>query len=64
MPTKLAVVAALTLLSVGGVAAEKMTTEELDALARDFGYSRMGVGAWEPPPPPSAETVPAVVRVD
>ena len=64
MPTKLAVVAALSLLSVGGVGGGKMTTAELDALARNFGYSRMGVGAWEPPPPPSAETVPAVVRAD
>ena len=39
-----------------------MSTEELDALARDFGYSRIGVGSWQPPPPPAAETVAAVVR--
>ena len=62
---KLSLFAAAGVVSVilGSCQGSEMTTEELDALARDFGYSRMGVGAWQPPPPPKAETVAAVVRI-
>lgn len=62
---KLSLFAAAGAVSVllGGCQGAQLTTEELDTLARDFGYSRMGVGAWQPPPPPKAETVAAVVCI-
>jgi len=60
MPAKL-VVGLLALLA-GQTVGDQLSTAELDSLARDFGYSRVGVGAWQPPPPPAAETVSAVVR--
>jgi hypothetical protein len=55
--------AALAIASLAAAAqAGKLSVQELDALARQYGYARTNVGAWQPPPPPVSETVTFVVR--